>query len=62
MTHRVPGMPDIPAAKREIEVMLMEYRHAIDEAAAFMAAWRARNPRPTYLRHDQFGEIIGEEI
>jgi hypothetical protein len=55
-------MPDVPLIKREIEAMLGDYRQAIDDAAAFMADWRARNPKPTLLRHDQFGEIIGEEI
>jgi hypothetical protein len=53
-------MPDIPLIKREIETMLGDYKQAIDEAAAFMAYWRARNPKPTRLRHDRWGEIVDE--
>jgi hypothetical protein len=58
VTHRVPGMPDIPLIKREVEAMLSDYRQAVDDAAAFMADWRARNPKPTYTRHDQWGEVV----
>lgn len=38
--------PDIPLIKRQIEAQVDDYARAIADYAAFMEAWRARQPQP----------------
>lgn len=38
-------MTDIPLMKRQVETQIDEYEQAIADYAAFMEAWRARNPQ-----------------
>jgi hypothetical protein len=46
-------MNDIPLLKRQIETQLDEYQQAFADYAAFMKAWRERNPSRLPLYSDE---------
>ena len=48
-------MTDIPLLKRQIDAQMTEYEQAIADYAAFMEAWRARNPQHLPLFTEEAG-------